>query len=148
VDFKGSDTFCGSVCAANPQKVLRALVDPLTGALRQTPKWLKSSSERQSDNSGTVPIWTPKGGQNGPRSTPSLPSVPLSQTFGSPIAIYQTRSEGVFSEVRGSKREEWSDVRATPDLVTRVKSARLQTNKTSEKHSPSSFIHLCPVFCK
>src|SRR5215207_7211334 len=53
--LRRSETFCGSVCASDPQKVPGALMDPLADALRRTPKWLKSSVERPSDKS----LWRP-----------------------------------------------------------------------------------------
>jgi hypothetical protein len=62
-------------------------------------KWLKSSVERLSENSGTAPIRTPTSGQKGPTSTILPPSVAPSLTLGSPPAIYQTVSELDFSHL-------------------------------------------------
>jgi hypothetical protein len=42
--LRSSETFCGLPAHTDPQKVSQAFVNPLTGALCQIPKWLKSSS--------------------------------------------------------------------------------------------------------
>jgi hypothetical protein len=49
-----------AVCAGNPQKASQAFADPLTGALCQIPKWLKSSwkgnSQKYAVASSPAPI--------------------------------------------------------------------------------------------
>jgi hypothetical protein len=46
---EASETFCGLVCAGNPQKVSQSFNEPLREAVCYAAQWLKSSVERLSE---------------------------------------------------------------------------------------------------
>jgi nucleotide-binding universal stress UspA family protein len=97
---KVSETYCVLPAHTDTRKVAKDLVEHLTDAVCYTAKWLKSSVKRLSDNSGKVLNWGFTSLQNAAKKSYLCRFATKGVRSISPLAIYQTVSKDVFSEVR------------------------------------------------